>query len=283
MEGAADLAMWMPAVQRYMDASGAIPQLTVSLGHLPPLGSLLACSSSFSFSCSDAGNRSPSARAPGSSDSPDEARSSSACSTGHSRRAPHCEACQHSRSQQVCADVSVSFALHTAVSSSRLTSKPINHCLFTLGPPELCRSEADATMDLGPCGAGAQCFVGFRPQSLEVYVVVNILRAEGKAVHHTNKDMDAGVILAVHLQTSSSITCASAAEALQRARQLLALLPSNNAISAPQVGGVCCMRGCCQLLGSLLLCTSRTLPSSHCSLLDFLLQTLWRPAGSARH
>ena len=103
--------------------------------------------------------------------------------------------------------------------------------------------------------------VGSRPHALEENVVVNILHAEGTAGHRTNTNMDAGLIIAVHLQGSSSIICASPADALQRARQLLAVLPSNT-ISALQVGGVHYMCGCCLLLGSLLLRTSHTLPSS---------------------
>ena len=140
IRGAADMAAWMPAVQRHMDASGVVPQLTVSLGHLPSLGSLLACSSSFSISCGAAGSRSPGFCAPGSSYSPDEACSSSSCSTGHSSRPSHHDTCQHSQSQQVWAVRIVSLALHVAILSLGLSPS-------IFGPPELCISEADATED----------------------------------------------------------------------------------------------------------------------------------------
>ena len=115
--GAADLAAWMPALQRHMDASGVVPQLTVSLGPGSPLGSLLACSSSFSFSCGAAGSRTPSCGAPRSSNSPDEACSSSGCSTRHSGTRPQYEACQDNQLQQVCAVGIVSFALHVPMLS----------------------------------------------------------------------------------------------------------------------------------------------------------------------
>ena len=142
MEGAADLAAWTPAVQRHMDASGVVPQLTVSLGHLPPLGSLLVCSSSFSFSCGASGSRSPSFGAPRGSDSPDEACSSSGCSTGHSGRRSQYEACQHDRSQQVCTVGIVSFPLHPPASFLEPRSKSFNQLPSTLGLPELSKIEA---------------------------------------------------------------------------------------------------------------------------------------------
>lgn len=46
---AADLAAWMPAVQRHMDASGVVPQLAVSQGHLSPVSSLLASTCDYNF------------------------------------------------------------------------------------------------------------------------------------------------------------------------------------------------------------------------------------------
>ena len=113
---AADLAAWMPALQLHMEASGVVPQLTVSLGPLSPLGSLLACSSSFSFSCGATGSRTPSCGAPRISNSPDEACSSSGCSTRHSGTRPH-EACQDNQLQQVCAVGVVSFAIHVPMLS----------------------------------------------------------------------------------------------------------------------------------------------------------------------
>ncbi len=119
--GAADLAAWMPALQRHMEASGVVPQLTVSLRPLSPLGSLLACSSSFSFSCGAVGSRSPSFGAPGSSSSPDEACSSSGCSTTHSGTRPQYEAYNDIQSQQVCAVGIVSFALHIPMLSLGLS------------------------------------------------------------------------------------------------------------------------------------------------------------------
>ena len=104
----------MPALQRHMEASGVVPQLTVSLGPLSPLGSLLACSSSFSFSCGAAGSRTPSCGAPRSSNSPDQACSSSGCSTRHSGTRPQYEACQDNQLQQVCTIAIVPFALHVS-------------------------------------------------------------------------------------------------------------------------------------------------------------------------
>ena len=47
---AADLADWMPAVQRHMDASGVVPQVAVSLGQLSTVSSLLASTCDFNFS-----------------------------------------------------------------------------------------------------------------------------------------------------------------------------------------------------------------------------------------
>ena len=125
--GAADLAAWMPALQRHMEASGVVPQLIVSLGPLSPLGSLQACSSSFSFSCGAAGSRTPSFGAPGSSNSSDEACSSSSCSTRHSGTRPQYGACHENQSQQVCAIAIVSFAHYVSVLYPRLRSKSI-HC-----------------------------------------------------------------------------------------------------------------------------------------------------------
>ena len=142
MEGAADLATWMPAVQRHMDASGVVPQLTVSLGHLPPLSSLLACSSSFSFSCGAAGSRTPSFGTPGSSDSPDKACSSSGCSTRHSGACPQHE---HHHSQQVCAVAIVYLAIHAPIPSLGLRSKAIDCRPSSLGPPELCKYQASTS------------------------------------------------------------------------------------------------------------------------------------------
>ena len=134
--GAADLAAWMPALQRHMEASGVVPQLTVSLGPLSPLGSLLA------FSCGAAGSRTPSCGAPRSSNSPDQACSSSGCSTRHSGTRPQYEACQDNQLQQVCTIAIVPFALHVSTLALGLPSKSINCRPFTPGPPELCRSEA---------------------------------------------------------------------------------------------------------------------------------------------
>ena len=47
---AADLAAWMPAVQRHMDASGVVPQLGIAIGRLRPVSSLLVSASDYTFS-----------------------------------------------------------------------------------------------------------------------------------------------------------------------------------------------------------------------------------------
>lgn len=50
LDMAADLADWMPAVQRHMDASGVVPQLAIALGQLSTASSILASSCDYSFS-----------------------------------------------------------------------------------------------------------------------------------------------------------------------------------------------------------------------------------------